>query len=79
MINRNDLTDDDIRWLTTGFYAASFERYQETEPLLNTLFKNPEYRRNLTADVFYNALLKEGLFGEYQNGGIIYEDGISPI
>ncbi len=79
MVNRNDLTDDDIRWLATGFYAASFERYQETEPLLNTLFRNPEYRRNLTADNFYNALLKEGLFGEYQNGGIIYEDGISPI
>ena len=71
MINRNDLTDDDIRWLATGFYAVSFERYQETEPLLNTLFKNPAYRRKLTADVFYTTLLKEGLFGEYQNGGII--------
>lgn len=79
MVNRNDLTNDDIEWLATGFNAASFERYQKTEPLLNELFKNPEYRRKLTADVFYKTLLEEGLFGEYQNGGIIFEDGISPI
>ena len=71
LISRRDVTDEDLSWLSTGFDAASFERYQTTEPLLNELFLNPRYRQELTADQFYKTLLESGLFGNYENGTII--------
>ncbi len=79
MISRNELTEDDLKWLATGFDAAGFERYQETEPELKTLFRNPLYREKLPADVFYKELLEMGLFGEYRDGGLIKGDNIFPV
>ncbi len=79
IINRNDLTNDDLEWLATGFDAASFERYQETEPDLTKLFRDPHYRKTLSSDMFYEELLKMGLFGEYQNGGISKDGNLYPV
>ncbi len=79
MIRRKDITDDDIRWLATGFDAVSFERYQEPEPILTELFRNPVYREKLPADIFYRELLEMGLFGEYRDDGIISDGNICPI
>ncbi len=79
IINRSDLNNDDLKWLATGFDAASFERYQETEPELTELFRNQRYRNKMTVDVFYNELLEMGLFGEFKNGGLIKDDRIFPI
>lgn len=79
MINRTELTDDDLNWLATGFDAASFERYQETYPELTELFRNKRYREKLTADLFYNELLESGVFGEYKNGGIMVDGDLMPI
>ena len=79
MINRKDISQDDLDWLATGFDAASFERYQEVYPHLNELFLNRHYREKLTADVFYKELLEMGLFGEYKDGGIVNEGYLAPI
>ena len=79
MIDRNDLTEDDLKWLATGFDAASFERYQETEPELTKLFRNPSYRSKLTADIFYKELLDMGVFGNYRDGGLIVDGNIIPV
>ena len=79
MINRNELTKEDLKWLATGFDAASFERYQETYPMLTELFRNPRYREKLTADIFYKELLEAGVFGDYQDGGLKVEECILPI
>ena len=79
MINRKDVSQDDLDWLATGFDAASFERYQEVYPHLNELFLNRHYREKLTADVFYKELLEMGLFGEYKDGGIVNEGYLAPI
>ena len=79
MIDRKDLNEDDIKWLATGFDAASFERYQEVEPELSALFRNPYYREKISADIFYNELLTAGLFGEYQHGGILKDGNIYPV
>ncbi len=78
LINRNDLTDDDLNWLATGFDAASFERYQQTQPELTELFRNPRYRSRLTADIFYKELLETGIFGEYRDGGLLDGDNLYP-
>lgn len=78
MINRNDLTDDDLKWLATGFDAASFERYQETYAMLTDLFRNPRYREKLSADLFYKELLEAGVFGDYQNGCLKKDDCFLP-
>ena len=79
MINRIDLTEDDIDWLATGFDAASFERYHETYPVLTKLFRNPEYRKKIRSDIFYNDLLEEGVFGNYKNGGLVVDNMICPV
>ncbi len=78
-IKRSDLTEDDLKWLATGFDAASFERYQETDVELAGLFRDPHYRQKLSADIFYEELLKTGIFGEYQNGGIIKDNNLYPV
>ncbi len=79
LIDRKDLTKEDLNWLATGFDAANFERYMETFPELTNLFRNPSYREKLTADVFYEELLKMGVFGEYRNGGLIVDENIIPV
>lgn len=79
MIGRHDLTDDDLKWLATGFDAVSFERYQETEATLTELFRNHRYREKLSADIFYQDLLEAGMFGEYRNGGLVKDGCILPV
>lgn len=79
MVSRKELTNDDLTWLATGFDAASFERYQETEPVLRDLFLNPGYRNKLPADIFYNTLLEMGVFGDYRDGGLIVGNNKCPV
>ncbi|WP_177201726.1 hypothetical protein [Butyrivibrio proteoclasticus] len=55
--------------------AATFERYQETEPQLNELYKNPRYRKKLTFEQFYISVLESGAMGEYNSNGTVLIDG----
>ncbi len=66
----HDLTRDDIRWLARDFDAASFESYHPLIPDLAELFRNKEYRRNVSAAELYQAVVESGMFGEYVNGMI---------
>lgn len=79
LVDRNNLTKEDLEWLATGFDAASFERYQETQTVLTEIFRNPRYREKLTADVFYRELLEAGVFGDYENGGLRTGEVIAPV
>ena len=71
-------TQDDIDWLGKDYDAATFEKYQETNEVLNQLFKDPRYREKLTPKQFYTTILESGVFGEYANGTIIGEDFNAP-
>ncbi len=78
MVDVNDVTDEDMNWLATDYDAATFEKYQKTEPMLNELFKNPRYREKLSAGRFYTELLEAGCFGDYKDGKIITDKGSFP-
>ena len=79
MVDMNNLTEDDIKWLSEDYDAASFEKYQETEQLLNDLFCNPENREKFSPEQFYRGLLEMGCFGEYKNGVLITPQGNYPV
>ena len=79
LVNRTEMTEDDLKWLATGFDAATFERYHYAFDVLSDLFKNRRYREKLRADIFYEELLKEGLFGDYRFGGLVCGDLLAPI
>ena len=71
----SDITQDDLDWLATSYDAATFEKYQETEPALTDLFRNPRYREKLTAEQFYISILESGAMGEYNANGTVLIDG----
>ena len=79
LINIHDLTEDDVNYLAKDYDAASFEKYQETEPGLTELFRNERYREKLSAERFYKELLEMGCFGEYRDGMIWTERGSFPV
>ena len=79
LINIHDLTEDDVRYLAVDYDAASFEKYQETEPQLTELFRNERYREKLSAERFYTELLEIGCFGDYRDGMIWTERGKFPV
>ncbi len=66
----HDLTEADIRWLARDYDAASFESYHPLIPDLAELFRNKEYRKNVSAEELYTTVVKSGMFGEYINGMI---------
>ncbi|MCR5339089.1 MAG: DUF6492 family protein [Lachnospiraceae bacterium] len=74
LIDRNDVNEEDIAFLASGFYAASFEKYQKTVGFLQELFRNPRYREKLTADILYQELLEEEIFGDYNGRSLIKGD-----
>ena len=74
----SELTQEDIDWLAKDYDAATFEKYQETNEVLNQLFKDPRYREKLSPKQFYTTILESGVFGEYANGSIIGEDFNAP-
>lgn len=78
LVNRTELTSEDLDWLSTGFDAASFERYQNAIPELTNLFRNQKYRNSMNSDRFYEELLKSGLLGDYENGGLKINDSLCP-
>ena len=69
-VDINDLTDDDVAWLSKDYDAASFEKYQETSDVLSQLFHDPRYREKLSPRQFYQAVLESGVMGEYTDGVI---------
>ena len=79
LINMHDLTEDDVRYLANDYDAASFEKYQETEPALTELFRNRRYREKLSAERFYTELLEMGCFGDYRDGMIWKGDESFPV
>ncbi|MBO6241721.1 MAG: hypothetical protein J6O61_12920 [Butyrivibrio sp.] len=69
-VDISDVSEEDLNWLSKDFDAATFEKYQETNTTLNTLFKDSRYRENLTPKQFYTSILESGVFGDYIDGSI---------
>jgi hypothetical protein len=78
-IKMEELNADDIRWLGGSFDAISFENYHQQIPELQELFRDPSYRKNVTAEEFYDIILKSGIFGEYKDGMVIKDGEYWPI
>ncbi len=78
-INISDITEDDMQWLARDYDAATFEKYQETEPMLTDLFKNKRYREKLSPKQFYTTILESGAMGEYSNGCIKVNNNYYPV
>ena len=66
----HDLTKEDINWLAKDYDAASFESYHPLIPDLNELFRNMEYRKTISSEELYMAVVTSGIFGEYKDGMI---------
>ena len=73
-----NLSEDDMRWLSESFEALSFENYHDFNPQLFAMFRNPEFRSQLSSGEFYQILLEEGYFGRYADGGILTMEGLFP-
>ena len=78
-VNINDFNQEDIDWLSKDYHAVTFEKYQETEPLLTDLFRTPRYREKLTSEQFFLSVLESGALGNYSNGTIEHDGLIAPI
>jgi hypothetical protein len=78
-VDINDLTLEDIEWLSKDFDAASFEKYQETNDILSQLFHDPRYREKLSPQQFYQAVLESGAMGDYEDGVIKSGEFNSPV
>lgn len=69
-VDIKDVQPEDLDWLAKDYDAATFEKYQETNDVLNQLFRDPRYREKLTPKQFYTSILESGIFGEYTNGAV---------
>ncbi len=78
-IDIKDVSEEDLKWLSVDYDAATFEKYQETNDILNQLFRDPRYREKLTPRQFYLSILESGILGEYANGAIVGEDFNAPV
>lgn len=78
-VDINDLTDEDIEWLSRDYDAATFEKYQETNDVFSQLFHDPRYREKLSPKQFYQAIIESGAMGEYENGMIKGEGHDLPL
>lgn len=72
-VDISNVTQEDLEWLAKDYQAATFEKYQETNDVLNQLFKDPRYRQLLTPHQFYQAVLESGAMGDYKDG--VIKDG----
>ena len=68
------VTQKDLDWLSKDYQAATFEKYQETNDVLNQLFNDPRYRELLSPQQFSQAVLESGAMGDYENG--VIKDGL---
>jgi hypothetical protein len=78
-VNIADFNEEDKEWLSKDYHAVTFEKYQETEPSLTELFRNPRYREKLSSEQFLLSVLESGALGEYSNGTIKYNGLVAPI
>ena len=78
-VDISELNEDDIKWLAKDYDAASFEKYQETEVLLNQLFRNRRYREKLSPEQFYISILESGAMGDYSDGKLKIGNNYYPI
>ena len=65
----DQLTEEDYEWLGKDFDAITFEKNQEYNADIANLFRNPVYRRQLTARQFIEAIQDsstEGLREEWE-------------
>lgn len=67
-LSPDELTGEDIDWLSTDFDAITFESYHKRDEEFNQVFKNPENRQRLSAGQFYLSILEGGYLGEYKDG-----------
>lgn len=77
-VDWKDLNEDDIRWLSIDYDAATFEKYHETEDILTQLFRDKRYREKLSPEQFYHSVLESGAMGEYENGFLKVGDDYYP-
>lgn len=73
----DELTEEDITWLSRSFDAITFESYNEYDSELAPLFQSREWREKLSAKQIYQAILESGKFGQYASGmlkknGVLY-------
>jgi len=79
-IKPDDFSEEDKVYLSKDYDAVTFEGYHKYVPVLAEMFRNPEYRAEISAKEFYQILIEEGVFGKAEFGGIADEDGaISPV
>ncbi|WP_051211754.1 DUF6492 family protein [Butyrivibrio fibrisolvens] len=73
-VDISKVTQEDLEWLSKDYHSATFEKYQETNDVLNQLFNEPRYRELLSPQQFYQAVLESGAMGDYENG--VIKDGL---
>ena len=78
-VSLEDFNQEDRDWLSEDYDAVTFEKYQETEPALTDLFRNPRYREKLSSEQFFLSVLESGALGEYSNGTIKQDGIVAPV
>ena len=78
-VDISNVSEEDLNWLAKDFDAATFEKYQETNETLNTLFIDPKYREALSPKQFYTTILESGVFGDYLDGSIKSSEFSAPL
>ncbi len=73
------LNDEDRKWLSKDYDSITFESYEQCDPELEAMFRNPEYREKLSPKQFYTAILESGYFGDYKDGMITTKNGSFPV
>ncbi len=76
--NENDLSNEDMKWLAGDYDAITFENAAQI-PDMVSLFRNPKYRKNMSAKRFYETILESGYFGDYSDGAIHTGDWNAPV
>lgn len=59
-----ELTQEDIDWLSKDFDALTFERYNPYYPEMAELFHNKEYRKVASAGTIYQMLIDKDVFAQ---------------
>ncbi len=77
-LKADELNEDDIRWLSEDYDAITFENAAQIEDMVG-LFRNPKYRKSMSAKKFYETILESGYFGQYADGRLIAGDWYAPV
>ncbi len=73
-----DLNEEDMEWLAGDYDAITFENADQIGDMVQ-LFRNPKYRKSMSARKFYETILESGYFGNYANGRLEAGDWYAPV